>query len=52
VVSNKKDGIKLLGYGNLRSKIDIKVSKASASARAAVEKAGGRIILITDEEKK
>jgi hypothetical protein len=39
-----KDGIKLLARGSLRSPVDIIVSRASASAIAAVEAAGGRIV--------
>lgn len=36
-------GIRLLGVGELKAKIDIEVAHASASARAAVEKAGGSV---------
>jgi large subunit ribosomal protein L15 len=43
VIRRKKDGVKLLGKGELKSKLDISVHHASASARAAVEKAGGKI---------
>ena len=35
--------MKLLGKGELKSKLDITVYAASASARAAVEKAGGSL---------
>ncbi len=38
-----RDGIKLLGRGELRTPIDIMVSRASASAIKAVEDAGGKI---------
>ena len=38
-----KDGVKLLGKGELTSKINITVYSATASARAAVEKAGGTL---------
>jgi len=38
-----RDGVRLLGVGELTSKIDITVSGASKVAVAAVEKAGGRI---------
>ena len=37
----KKDLIKILGRGELTSKIDITVDAYSASAKAAIEKAGG-----------
>jgi len=43
VVRRAKDGVKLLGKGELKSKITITVHSATASARAAVEKAGGAL---------
>ena len=43
VVRRKKDGLRLLGKGEIKSKIDITVYSASASAVAAVEKAGGTV---------
>ena len=43
VLRRAKDGVKLLGKGELKSKLDITVHAASASARAAVEKAGGKL---------
>jgi large subunit ribosomal protein L15 len=43
VLRRQKDGVKLLGKGALTSKLDIRVYAASASARAAVEKAGGKL---------
>jgi len=46
VIRRKKDGVKLLGKGELKSKLDISVHHASASARAAVEKAGGKIATV------
>jgi large subunit ribosomal protein L15 len=51
VVSRKKDGIKLLGNGELKSKVDLKVSGATKSAIAAVEKAGGKVEIISIEVK-
>jgi large subunit ribosomal protein L15 len=41
-----KDGLRLLGAGELKAKLTITVNHASASAKAAVEKAGGSIKLI------
>ena len=38
-----KDGVKLLGAGDLKVKLEISVYHASASAKAAVEKAGGSV---------
>jgi large subunit ribosomal protein L15 len=46
VLRRVKDGVKLLGKGTLASKLDITVHHASASAREAVEKAGGKITTI------
>ena len=43
VIRKARDGVKLLGTGELKSKLDITVYQASASARAAVEKAGGKL---------
>lgn len=43
VVRRKKDGIRLLGTGELTSKINLKLSGATATAKAAVEKAGGSV---------
>ncbi len=38
-----RDGIRLLAKGEIRAPIDIEVAGASASAREAVEKAGGKL---------
>ena len=43
VVRRVKDGVRLLGKGALTSKLEITVHSATASARAAVEKAGGKL---------
>lgn len=40
-----KDGVRLLGRGELTAKVTISVAGASASAVAAVEKAGGSVKL-------
>jgi len=45
LASRSRDGIRLLGDGEIKAKIDIEVAGASASAKAAVEKAGGTITL-------
>jgi large subunit ribosomal protein L15 len=49
VVSAKRDGIKLLSKGELKSKVELKLTKASKAAQAAVEKAGGKIEFIVRE---
>ena len=45
VIRRKLDGVKLLGKGELTSKISITVYHASATAQAAVEKVGGSLTL-------
>jgi large subunit ribosomal protein L15 len=47
-----KDGVRLLGGGELKSKIDFVVFGASKSAQAAVEKLGGSVKILApkDEE--
>lgn len=37
------DGVRLLGVGDLKSKINIEVAYATAGARQAIEKAGGNV---------
>jgi large subunit ribosomal protein L15 len=46
VVRRPKDGLRLLGEGDLKAKIAITVNHASAKAKAAVEKAGGSVTVI------
>ena len=41
-----KDGVRLLGKGELTTKVSFKVAGASKGAVAAVEKAGGKVELI------
>jgi large subunit ribosomal protein L15 len=41
-----KDGVRLLGKGELKAKLSLKIAGASKGAREAVEKAGGSIELI------
>ena len=43
VVRRVKDGIRLLGKGELKAKLDLSVYSASASARKAIEAAGGKL---------
>ncbi len=45
VVKEAKDGVRLLGKGDLSAKIEIHVAGASKSAVDAVEKAGGSVVL-------
>ena len=50
IVRRELDGVRLLGKGELKSKIDITVYGASAAAKAAVEKAGGSVTLTAPVE--
>jgi large subunit ribosomal protein L15 len=43
VIRRVLDGVKLLGKGELKTKLNLTVYSATASARAAVEKAGGKL---------
>ena len=43
VIRRKRDGVRLLGEGELKTKLDITVYSASASAAKAVEAAGGAL---------
>jgi large subunit ribosomal protein L15 len=43
VIRRKLDGVRLLGKGELKSKLDLVVYSASASAAKAVEAAGGKL---------
>ena len=46
VLRRAKDGLRLLGRGELKAKIDIEVHGASKSAVEAVEKAGGTVKIL------
>jgi large subunit ribosomal protein L15 len=43
VVRRAKDGVRLLGEGEIKGKLEINVHSASASARKAIEAAGGKL---------
>lgn len=40
-ISHKKDGVKILGNGDLTKKLHVKVNAFSASAKEKIEAAGG-----------
>lgn len=58
ILRRPKDGLRVLGTGELKTKLAITANHASASARAAIEKAGGSLSIIevkvlpADEEKR
>lgn len=43
VISNVRKLVKVLGRGDLSSKLNVKLNKFSASAKAAIENAGGSV---------
>jgi large subunit ribosomal protein L15 len=43
VVTHPRDGVKILGAGELKTKANFEVAAASKSAAAAIEKAGGSL---------
>ena len=45
LVSRSKDGVKLLAQGKIKVKLNISVARASKTAIAAIEKAGGSVTL-------
>ena len=46
IVSNPKDGVKILGNGELTKKLDVKVDAYSASAAEKIQAAGGKAEVI------
>jgi len=58
VLRRAKDGLRLLGDGEIKTKVSITVNHASAKAKAAIEKAGGSVsviavkVLEADEKKR
>ena len=43
LVSNPKDGVKILGNGELTKKLTVKVTAVSEGAKAKIEAAGGTV---------
>ena len=46
LIGKERDGVRLLGKGGLKSKVNFEINHASKSALEAVEKAGGKISII------
>jgi len=46
ILARPRDGVKLLGVGELTSKLSFEVTRASKSAIEAVEKAGGSVSVV------
>ncbi|HMH96004.1 MAG TPA: uL15m family ribosomal protein, partial [Bradyrhizobium sp.] len=51
VLRRAKDGLRLLGRGEIKAKLTIEVHGASKSAVAAVEKAGGTVKILAPAKK-
>ena len=49
VVTHPRDGVKVLGSGELKAKAHFEVAAASKSAAAAIEKAGGSLKRLREE---
>jgi large subunit ribosomal protein L15 len=49
VCSKARDGVKILGNGELSAKLNLEVAAASKSAVAAIEKAGGSVKVLAAE---
>jgi large subunit ribosomal protein L15 len=43
LVHKSRDGVRLLGKGEIKAKLNLEVAGASAGAKAAIEKAGGSV---------
>jgi large subunit ribosomal protein L15 len=46
VVSKPRDGVKILGVGEIKAKLSFQVAGASKSAVSAIEKAGGSVTIL------
>lgn len=51
VIGRVLDGVRVLGNGELKAKLNLEVAGASKSAIAAIEKAGGKVTIIGGGEK-
>ena len=47
VISKARDGVRVLANGAIKDKVEIHVAGASKAAVAAIEKAGGKIVIAT-----
>jgi large subunit ribosomal protein L15 len=50
LINQARDGVRLLGKGDLKAKLDLHVAGVTKSAQAAVEKAGGTVTLPAKKE--
>jgi large subunit ribosomal protein L15 len=49
VLSKSRDGVKILGVGELSAKLAFEVAGASRSAREAIERTGGSVTILGEE---
>jgi len=47
IIRRELDGVRILGVGELKTKLDFEVAGASASAKAMIEKCGGKLTLLS-----
>ena len=45
-LSSKHDRVKILGRGELKAKLEVKANGFSATAKAAIEAAGGSVVVL------
>jgi large subunit ribosomal protein L15 len=50
VCARARDGVKILGVGEIKAKVTLQVAGASKSAVAAIEKAGGSVTILNAAE--
>ena len=50
LVGKPRDGVRLLGHGEITAKVTVEVAGASAGALAAVEKAGGSVTVLAPKK--
>lgn len=50
VIKSLKDGLKILGQGSIKSAVTIEVAGISQTAKAAIEKAGGKVTVIAKKK--
>ena len=46
LIRNTRDGVRLLGKGELKAKVTFEVNHATSAAAEAVKKAGGKLVII------
>jgi large subunit ribosomal protein L15 len=48
LAKRRADGVKIIGIGELKVRVDVKVNRITAGARGVIEKKGGKVELIAD----